>query len=924
MAITRIKNNQITDATIVASSKLVDYSITPAKMANNFTYGSDWTITGNLTVNGQTTTIDTVSTVIEDPILLLAKDQAGAPAVDIGFIGERGSSTNIAFVWDESAGEFVTVYTNDTTTNTTVTISSYASFKTLDAAVTGNLAVTGTTAFTGNITGNLSVTGNIAGGNITTPGLITATGNITGGNLVTSNLVQGANVAVTSLTGNRVPYVGANDYLVDTANFTFDGANGNVQGSFIVDNIKLDGSEISTVTTNSNLTVNPNGTGWVILDGLNNQITGNLFIEQDLTVNGNTTYINITDLNVEDPILQLGRGANNAPLSSNDGKDRGTGLWYYTTGEKEAFLGYDNSLGKLIAATDVSIANEVVTVNTYGTFVAGNIEAATNLQVTGTLTTPNITANAGLSITTGSNGNITLDPNGTGVIILPDETANRVLYTAANKELETNSNLTFDGANLQLTGKAIFDNVVVDGTDISSNLTRLNINSGLSDIDFGVSGTAANIFYIDAGTNTASFGNATQTTNALVTFNSANSIKIPVGNTAQRPATGVTGMLRFNTTLDTLEFYDADSWVSAGTVFTVIASQTFNGDGTTVAFTLSSDQTTASCIVSINGVVQLPSTAYSVSGTTLTFTEAPLSGDVIEVRQITTTVTVKGISNTPGNAVIELSDTSNDISITGDLIPVGNLVYDLGNTTNRWKDLYLSGSSLTLGNVVMKNVPGGNSIAFYGPDGTTPATVAGSSIDATSIANGTSSVTVIASGGNIRANVGGSTVGLFYSGGLSVPGIINSGANGVGNIGSSTGYFNTIFAKATSAQYADLAEMYEADEQIPPATVVVFGGTKEVTRSQVDNDTKVAGVVSTNPSYLMNSAQDGEFVVPVALTGRVPCKVNGPVAKGDLMVATANGHAMANNNARAGTIIGKALEDFVGETGVIEVVVGRF
>ena len=924
MAITRIKNNQITDATIVASSKLVDYSITPAKMANNFTYGSDWTITGNLTVNGQTTTIDTVSTVIEDPILLLAKDQAGAPAVDIGFIGERGSSTNIAFVWDESAGEFVTVYTNDTTTNTTVTISSYASFKTLNAAVTGNLAVTGTTAFTGNITGNLSVTGNIAGGNITTPGLITATGNITGGNLVTSNLVQGANVAVTSLTGNRVPYVGANDYLVDTANFTFDGANGNVQGSFIVDNIKLDGSEISTVTANSNLTVNPNGTGWVILDGLNNQITGNLFIEQDLTVNGNTTYINITDLNVEDPILQLGRGANNAPLSSNDGKDRGTGLWYYTTGEKEAFLGYDNSLGKLIAATDVSIANEVVTVNTYGTFVAGNIEAATNLQVTGTLTTPNITANAGLSITTGSNGNITLDPNGTGVIILPDETANRVLYTAANKELETNSNLTFDGANLQLTGKAIFDNVVVDGTDISSNLTRLNINSGLSDIDFGVSGTAANIFYIDAGTNTASFGNATQTTNALVTFNSANSIKIPVGNTAQRPATGVTGMLRFNTTLDTLEFYDADSWVSAGTVFTVIASQTFNGDGTTVAFTLSSDQTTASCIVSINGVVQLPSTAYSVSGTTLTFTEAPLSGDVIEVRQITTTVTVKGISNTPGNAVIELSDTSNDISITGDLIPVGNLVYDLGNTTNRWKDLYLSGSSLTLGNVVMKNVPGGNSIAFYGPDGTTPATVAGSSIDATSIANGTSSVTVIASGGNIRANVGGSTVGLFYSGGLSVPGIINSGANGVGNIGSSTGYFNTIFAKATSAQYADLAEMYEADEQIPPATVVVFGGTKEVTRSQVDNDTKVAGVVSTNPSYLMNSAQDGEFVVPVALTGRVPCKVNGPVAKGDLMVATANGHAMANNNARAGTIIGKALEDFVGETGIIEVVVGRF
>ena len=68
MAVTRIKNNQITDSTVNAAAKLVDFSITAGKLANNITYGSDWTITGNLTVNGQTTTIDTVSTVIEDPV----------------------------------------------------------------------------------------------------------------------------------------------------------------------------------------------------------------------------------------------------------------------------------------------------------------------------------------------------------------------------------------------------------------------------------------------------------------------------------------------------------------------------------------------------------------------------------------------------------------------------------------------------------------------------------------------------------------------------------------------------------------------------------------------------------------------------------------------------------------------------------------
>jgi hypothetical protein len=99
-------------------------------------------------------------------------------------------------------------------------------------------------------------------------------------------------------------------------------------------------------------------------------------------------------------------------------------------------------------------------------------------------------------------------------------------------------------------------------------------------------------------------------------------------------------MIRFNSTLDQFEFYDSNSWTTAGSEFTVIASETFNGDNSTVAFTLASSQTTASCIVSINGVVQLPTTAYGVSGTTLTFTEAPLSGDVIEVREITTTSTI--------------------------------------------------------------------------------------------------------------------------------------------------------------------------------------------------------------------------------------------------------------------------------------------
>jgi len=159
--------------------------------------------------------------------------------------------------------------------------------------------------------------------------------------------------------------------------------------------------------------------------------------------------------------------------------------------------------------------------------------------------------------------------------------------------------------------------------------------------------------------------------------------------------------------------------------------------------------------------------------------------------------------------------------------------------------------------------------------------------------------------------------------GVTTPAILNGGANGVGNIGSSTTYFNTVFAKATSAQYSDLAEMYVADAAYEPGTVLVFGGSKEVTISTTDSDTRVAGVVSTNPSYLMNATQEGQHVLPIALQGRVPCHVIGSVRKGDLMVTAPNGCAQANNDARTGTVIGKALEDHDGGSGVIEVVVGR-
>ena len=143
------------------------------------------------------------------------------------------------------------------------------------------------------------------------------------------------------------------------------------------------------------------------------------------------------------------------------------------------------------------------------------------------------------------------------------------------------------------------------------------------------------------------------------------------------------------------------------------------------------------------------------------------------------------------------------------------------------------------------------------------------------------------------------------------------------DIGTSSLKYNTVYAKATSAQYADLAEVYESDAQYEPGTVVVFGGDKEITISTSGNDTAVAGVVSTAPAYLMNSDSAG---VAVALTGKVPCRVIGQINKGDMLSThpTHHGVAKKTHDPQVGEVIGKALEDYDSdEIGTINIVVGR-
>lgn len=133
---------------------------------------------------------------------------------------------------------------------------------------------------------------------------------------------------------------------------------------------------------------------------------------------------------------------------------------------------------------------------------------------------------------------------------------------------------------------------------------------------------------------------------------------------------------------------------------------------------------------------------------------------------------------------------------------------------------------------------------------------------------------------------------------------------------------STLNVTATSARWADLAENYLADQVYEPGTVLEFGGEKEVTLAE-DGTRRLAGVVSTDPAFIMNSELKGDTVVKLALQGRVPCKVRGKIRKGDMLISGGNGFARPSSEPQLGTVIGKALEDFDGVEGVIEVVVGR-
>lgn len=156
----------------------------------------------------------------------------------------------------------------------------------------------------------------------------------------------------------------------------------------------------------------------------------------------------------------------------------------------------------------------------------------------------------------------------------------------------------------------------------------------------------------------------TSTTANLVTIGGNEGLVIPYGNSAQRPSPPVTGALRYNTAIPQLEIYDGSAWVAGsggGGGNVNISDQQITPDGSSITYVLDQDTTQTSILVNINGVGQLPGVAYTVTGNSISFNEAPLTTDIIDIRYLASATTNNKILNSTGNASVLVTESSNII-----------------------------------------------------------------------------------------------------------------------------------------------------------------------------------------------------------------------------------------------------------------------
>lgn len=403
---------------------------------------------------------------------------------------------------------------------------------------------------------------------------------------------------------------------------------------------------VKGITTFANLTA-----GNVSINGNTiSSSSGNITIAADLFVTGNTTLAGYSDITVLDSILNLHTQSNLAPWTANDGKDIGIKMHYYDGQDSHAGLVRANDTGFLEwYARGIEGYGNVFQGNAYGTIKTGEMWISNSTSSTSTSTGAlRIAGGAGVAgnVFVGNiltNGYYYANSSPVGWMTRNDVTAYLPTYT----------------------GNISAGNVIVQTT-------------------------------VYANTISANTGN-------IVTVAGTGALKLPIGTVSDRP-TGQNGLIRFNTDIPALEYFDGTLWVP---VTNTVTDQQITPDGTSTTYTLTQQANTVGVMVSINGVLQIPTVAYSVSGDQITFTETPQSTDIVDIRFLGAAVTinstltddlaVSGNLTVTGNVTLtgilsapQVTKTSTSTGTVGQITWDANYIY-ICTATNTWKRVALSG-----------------------------------------------------------------------------------------------------------------------------------------------------------------------------------------------------------------------------------------
>jgi hypothetical protein len=658
--LTRIRNNQVYNSDINAATKLQPYSITGGLLSNGFVYNGNMTI-GNLTVNGNTTTIDTTNLVIADPLFSLNRNVTGTPSYDIGVIMGRGNQTNVAFIWEETAQQFQFQYTTESTAATTFGVINNSGYANIQAygAKFNNATVTSL-----NVTNDLVANVAITGGTIN---------NTTIGATVPNTGVFTTVTSVGQVIGYINGAIGANtpNSIVASSVTTSNGGQVSAYFTGIIGGNIPNSATFTTATINSNTNSVGLGSGALVVSA------GGAAIQQDLYVGGNLYVANVISrtsqiLVVRDPLLYL--SANSSSYN-------------YDIGFFSNFSGGNANTYAHTGLVRNYVDNQWYLFSNAPEPVNGVVDLANAALVYDTIRVGGAIVQNATPSTSSASGALQVS-GGVGII--------GNLNVGSNSSVSGNSSAAYFNASSGVTSNIAYFNYI---TPLTSN--KLNLNSGANgNIVINSSGIVSNL--IVNGNTVAGYQNLLTTSgaaglvgikvdpsrmvgNASFQINSTDSIIVPAGPTYARPSNGVAGMVRYNTQLSALEFYNDlnNLWQGTGSQFTIIQENTFVGDNNSTAFSLTANSTTAGTIVSINGIVQVPIVAYSVTGSTLTFTEAPLTTDFIDVRILTTTYVVTALYN--GNSSISVTDSgSNSANASINTNGTYRYIANVGNTGSNY------------------------------------------------------------------------------------------------------------------------------------------------------------------------------------------------------------------------------------------------